>query len=99
MGEFAIFSDEPRKASVVAVGRVKALLLTRDKYMELYTACVGTSLHVRVASPAWEADGRTVCCLASCGKTDYHVRVGQVVLEKLTTLPSRKASTASTASH
>lgn len=48
VGEFAIFSDEPRRASVIAVGRVKALLLTRDKYMELYSKTVGTTLHVRV---------------------------------------------------
>ena len=82
VGEFAIFSDEPRRASVIAVGRVKALLLTRDKYMELYRKTVGTTLHVRanVHVTARGAASDTVLCSVA--------RVTQVVLEKLTNVPA-----------
>ena len=67
VGEFAIFSDEPRRASVIAVGRVKALVLTRDKYMELYQKSEGTTLHVRfVCSFRPPAHVVTGCCDRWC---------------------------------
>ena len=83
VGEFAIFSDEPRKASVVAIGRVKALLLTRDKYMELYAGCDAADSRLHVRSPP------VFTLLSACAlNVGLPPTTQQLVLEKLTTVPT-----------
>ena len=87
VGEFAIFSDDPRKASVTARGQTKVLMLTRDKYLELYSASeAGSALQVRCFMACTIGVNHVIDTHLAC-ECVYCVGE-QKVLERITTVPT-----------